>query len=114
MSTKKIKLQQGDVLLKEVKSYGLSEQFSKKKVKQDGQKKDDLILAYGEASGHAHQITAGVAELIIMGNQTLLKVLSDYALLKHNTHKEIEVPKGDYVVDIVREYDDVEERRVAD
>jgi hypothetical protein len=109
----RIKYQQGDVLLKEIKSYGLSEEFSAKKIKK-GRKLDHLVLAEGEVTGHVHQITAGVAELVILGNTTLLKVLSDYAKLKHDTHDEIEIPKGDYVIDIVKEYDEIEERRVAD
>jgi len=102
------KLQQGDVILKEFNAYNVKLNPS------DGEIQDNLILAYGEATGHKHEIISGAAQLILLGNQTILKVLSDYAKLKHNTHKEIDIPKGDYVVDIVKEYDEIEERRVAD
>jgi len=105
ISLKTGKLQQGDVILKKQESAVNTK---------DGKVLDHLILAEGEATGHRHEIVSGVAQLIIMENTTILKVLSDYAKLKHNTHQEIEIPKGDYTVNIVKEYDEVKERRVAD
>jgi hypothetical protein len=109
MKTKKqedvMKLQQGDVILKK----------TNKKIS-GGKKLNHLVLAEGEATGHRHEITSGVAALIAIGNTTILRVLSDYAKLKHAEHGEIDIPKGKYEISIVREYDhfDEEARRVVD
>jgi len=99
-----MKLQQGDVILKK------TNQSLKK-----GKKADNLILAHGE-SGHTHQIVSGTAVLILIGDKTILNVLSDYAKLGHEEHKEINIPKGKYEVNIVKEYDHFNEeaRLVAD
>lgn len=90
--------QQGDVLIKKV-DY---------KVK--GRKLNHLKLAEGEATGHHHSITQGLGQLIMMDNIMHLQVFSDSAKLKHQEHKEIDIPKGDYRIDIVREYDPFNER----
>ena len=71
-----MKLQQGDVWLKVSDMKGLK----------DGKKLDHLVLAEGEATGHRHQITSGVAQLILLGNKQILQVLSDYAKLHHEEH----------------------------
>lgn len=99
-----MKLQQGDVLIKKV-DY---------KIK--GKKLDHMTLAEGEATGHHHSIVSGLGQLIMMDNIMHLQVFSETALLKHQEHNEIEIPKGDYRIEIVREYDHFEEeaRRVAD
>lgn len=102
------KYQQGDVLLKEINSYGIN--FNEKNYNE----KKDLILAEGEATGHNHRIVSGLAMLYVSGNDMFLKVISETALLKHQTHNPIEIPKGDYKIEIVKEYDDIEERRVLD
>lgn len=76
-----------------------------------------LTLAKGEATGHRHRITRGVAELYLLAVGIMyLKVLSKFATLYHEEHEEIELPKGDYEVLIEREYDWVEglEKKVVD
>lgn len=104
-----MKLQQGDVILKKT-------DLSIK----GGKKLNHLILAEGEATGHNHQIVSGIAQLIaLQGNdkgKLLLNVLSDYAKLKHQEHKEINIPKGKWEIKIVREYDHFEEeaRQIVD
>jgi hypothetical protein len=102
---KTMKLQQGDVILKSTirKISG-------------GKKLNHLILAEGEATGHRHEIVSGAAALIALQDTTILRVLSDYAKLKHAEHREIDIPKGKYEISIVREYDhfDEEARRVVD
>jgi hypothetical protein len=99
------KLQQGDVILIKVNCD-----------LRQGKKLNHLILAEGEATGHSHQIVSGIATLIAVGNKTILHVLSDYAKLDHEEHKEINVPKGKWEVKKVREYDHFEEeiRQVID
>ena len=104
-----MKLQQGDVILTQ------TDQSIK-----NGKKLDHLVLAEGEATGHNHAIVSGIAQLIALqgsdNGRMILNVLSDYALLKHQEHKEINVPKGKWEIKIVREYDHFKEeaRRVAD
>lgn len=104
-----MKLQQGDVILNK----------TTQSIKA-GKKLNHLILAEGEATGHNHQIVSGVAQLIaLQGNdegKMILNVISDYAKLKHQEHKEIDVPKGKWEIGIVREYDhfDEEARQVTD
>lgn len=100
-----MRLQQGDVVIDKCK-------VSLK----DGKKLKHLVLADGEATGHHHQIVSGLASLIMMKDKMFLKVMSDYAKLKHEEHKEIDIPKGTYEIKRVREYDHFEEetRRVAD
>ena len=95
--------QQGDVIV--IKTNGIK-----------GNKLNHLILAYGEATGHHHQITKGDAELYEHEGTLFLKVNSKTATLTHEEHKTITIPKGDFIVRRVREYDHFQEeaRQVCD
>jgi hypothetical protein len=99
-----MKLQQGDVILNSV-DYEIK-----------GKKLNHLILAEGEATGHSHQLIDGLGQLIMMAKIMHLQVFSETAKLLHEEHKPIIVPKGNWKVNIVREYDPFENeiRRVAD
>jgi hypothetical protein len=96
--------QQGDVLIKKVKSFS------------GGKKLDHLRLAEGEATGHAHKVSEGKAELYEKDGIMYLRVNSDTATVTHEEHKEIELSRGDYEINIVQEYDHFEEeaRNVVD
>ena len=96
--------QQGDVLLK--KYNGMI----------TGKKLHHLILAEGEVTGHKHEVIKGEAELIESNKNWYLKVLSEEAIVTHQEHKPITIPKGVYEVSIVEEYDHFEEeaRKVRD
>jgi hypothetical protein len=96
-------LQQGDVLIKKVSEV-------------KGKKLNHLTLAKGEMTGHHHTITKGDAELYEHEGTLFLRVNSETAELTHQEHKMIEIPKGDYEIGIVREFDHFKEeaRRVAD
>ena len=83
--------QQGDVLIKKI-DY---------KIK--GKELEHLTLAQGEATGHHHSIVSGIGKLIMMDNILHLKVFSDTALLEHQEHAKIEIPKGDYKIEIVKD-----------
>lgn len=85
-------LQQGDVLIKKVS-------------KVEGKKLNHLTLATGEMTGHHHTITEGDAELYEQEGTLFLRVKSENATLTHQEHKEVIIPKGDYKIDIVQEYD---------
>lgn len=84
-----------------------------------GKKVDHLILAFGEATKHKHEIIEGEAELFEEIDGTLyLKVKSEEAVLTHPEHGPIKIPKGDYSVEHQREYAPDQsykrERRVLD
>ena len=96
-----MKYRHGDVILKKVD-----------KVK--GKKLSHLILAEGEVTGHAHRITQGDAELYEENGTLFLHVDSETALLTHEEHKAIELPKGDYEIIIQREYTPEGWKRIAD
>ena len=96
-------IQQGDVLIKKVTEI-------------KGKKLNHLTLATGESTGHHHTITEGDAELYEHEGTLFLKVKSENATLTHQEHKEVIIPKGDYKIDIVQEYDHFKEeaKRVQD
>jgi hypothetical protein len=101
---------QGDVLIVPVAEVpaGL------KNVPLDGGR---LVLAYGEATGHAH-VVDGDAQLLEsdvadMGER-FLRVLEEDAALVHDEHDTIVLPPGDYAVIGQREYTPEAIRRVAD
>jgi hypothetical protein len=99
-----MKLQQGDVIL-ELVDYEIK-----------GKKLNHLTLAEGESTGHSHQLVNGLGQLIMMDKIMHLQVFSETALLKHEEHKPISIPKGNWKIKIVREYDPFEKeiRRIAD
>ena len=74
-----------------------------------------LVLAEGEATGHAHAVQ-GDAELLELGGRLLLRVLSGDNRVVHEEHGTITLPPGEYEVRRVQEYDHFAEeaREVAD
>ena len=87
-------LQQGDVLITKVNVNEIK-----------GDKLNHLVLMEGELTGHAHRISKGLAELFENGSTKYLKVLSEEAILTHEEHGTITIPKGFYKIGRVREYD---------
>ncbi len=85
-------LQQGDVILVKVSEI-------------KGKKLKHLCLAKGEVTGHHHTITKGDAELYEYEGTLFLRVKSEEAELTHQEHNIVTIPKGDYKINIVREYD---------
>ncbi|HLO49460.1 MAG TPA: hypothetical protein VK211_13680 [Kamptonema sp.] len=94
-------IRQGDVILTPVQ-------------KTEGQKKPHLTLAEGEVTGHSHRIIDGKAELYEKDGTLYLRVLSPTALLSHEEHNPISIPKGNWMVRIQREYEPQGWRYVAD
>ncbi|MBS0014926.1 MAG: hypothetical protein KFF72_00915 [Arthrospira sp. SH-MAG29] len=78
------------------------------------EKRCDLVLARGEVTGHTHRITQGEAELYQWGINLCLRVYSQTAILTHEEHQSITIPKGDWLVTIQREYEPRGWRRVVD
>ena len=89
-----MKLQQGDVILRDID-----------KIPDGSEIQDNLILAYGSATGHKHQIIAGKAELWLKDDKMYLSVLSDSVKLVHDEHKSITILQGNWSVTKVMEYD---------
>lgn len=96
--------QQGDVIIKPIKN-----------IPNEAQKLEHLIVAEGEATGHKHQVI-GDAELNMIDDTIFLSVFDETVSLLHEEHNPINVPKGDYVIHIVQEYDHFmeEARKVED
>ena len=79
--------------------------------------KRGLVLAEGEATGHAHVITDESAELVTADEAAELYLLvhgTKAVPLTHDEHDTILVPPGTYRVVRQREYSPEEIRRVAD
>ena len=100
-------LRQGDVLLVKINDLPMGNAV--------GQAKDDIILAYGEVTGHAHRIKvpAKKAKLWDANAERFLQVMETVALT-HEEHSTITIDPGIYRVAIQTEYTPEELRRVAD
>ena len=94
-------IRQGDVILKAINGI-------------EGRKLGHLTLAEGEVTGHSHRIADGQAELYEKDGTLYLRVLSDTAKLIHEEHNAVEVPQGNWMVRIQREYEPEGWRYVAD
>lgn len=103
--------QQGDVLLKKalIPSKATPTPF-------------DGVLQHGEATGHKHAIenfAADETDVVYLTDASTgkryLRLIRPRRVL-HEEHKPIEIPAGDYALEIVREYDhfDEEARAVID
>ena len=74
----------------------------------------DVILAYGEVTGHAHRIHERTAVLWDVDGQRYLTVAAGGAALTHEEHARIDLPAGCYRVVLQREYAPDAIRNVAD
>jgi len=94
----------GDLLIEKISS-----------IPTGAKKKNDGILAYGEATGHAHRLNGGVVLVEENGN-TYIRVMDKPVTITHEEHNAIALPVGDYQVIRQREYDPYEQaiRQVAD
>lgn len=79
-------------------------------------KKKDLILAYGEATGHMHQFIDSVnVSVYELNQQQFVNINSEYTDLIHNEHNTLKIPRGMYKVVNQREVDLTNEiRQVLD
>lgn len=64
------------------------------------------VLAEGEVTGHKHQVTEGRVRYLISPTmqRAFLAVDSPHALLTHEEHGSVRLPRGNYEVRIQREY----------
>jgi hypothetical protein len=84
-------IRQGDVILLPIKNIA-------------GKKLSHLILAEGEVTGHSHRISQGKAELYEHEGILYLRVLTWTATLEHEEHHALDIPQGNWMVRIQREY----------
>jgi hypothetical protein len=90
-----LQFRQGDVLLVAVP------RIPKDAVRQ--RRKGRLVLAEGEATGHAHAIAERDAREFRVGDERFVLVRSAARLI-HEEHATIDLPRGAYRVVIQREY----------
>ena len=90
---------QGDILIVAITSEPEGE-----RVARDAQGR--IVLALGEATGHAHAIADPGAELLEAdGDERFLRVLIEGGVdLTHEEHAAIHLPQGDYRVIRQREF----------
>lgn len=80
-----------------------------------GKKRTNMVLAYGEVTGHRHEIIEGVAEVYDEADGSMLVVvLSETAVLDHQEHPSRELSRGTYEVVIQRDATAFGERKVVD
>lgn len=100
----------GDVVIERVDSVPKDFESFRKTTKNE--------LAFGEATGHLHQLSGGEFDLRIDAKDESVRHLRvvEPIQLRHQEHKEITLPPGDYISRIQREYDPFEKkiRQVAD
>ena len=133
------KFQQGDVVMFQVddETFKQHSNGDNRNINKDsyqianyhGKTPTHAILAFGEATGHKHQVN--MADMVKEAGVTLhmgvfqkagedvpdgFEVHNETVTLCHEEHNEIEIPPGKYVVRIVREFDHIagRSRYVAD
>ncbi len=100
-----MKKQQGDVIIRSAASIPAGAVRVSRKLK-------GLVLAEGEATGHAHRIVEDGAALYEKDGVLYIKVEKPVQV-QHEEHKPITLSKGIYRVGYVREYDHfTEEARI--
>ena len=92
----------GDVILVEVD-----------KIPTKAKEKEGLTLAYGEVTGHSHQVQGGIASMFGYDEKTYLRV-TKRATLSHEEHKALSIPEGDFEVIIQHDYEPEGWKKVVD
>jgi hypothetical protein len=98
----------GDVIIERINS--LPNDFNNYK------KVEDNCLAHGELTGHMHKLFGDEFELKEDTNNIKYLRLVKPIALRHQEHREITLPPGEYRIGIQREYDPFEKliRQVQD
>jgi hypothetical protein len=104
---------QGDVLFRQIKALPKGEK----------KKRENATVAYGEVTGHSHQLATEdreVAEVLEIGEGLYVHVtaagvrIEGGATIVHEEHGPITLPPGNYEVTIQREYSPESIRSVVD
>ncbi len=83
-------------------------------VKRARGEREDVILAEGEVTGHAHRVKTRTVALWDADGQRYLTVEAGGASVTHEEHKQLDLPEGCYRILIQREYAPDAIRNVAD
>ena len=107
---------QGDVLLERVDPTTMQPvRLPQSATVQPRDPQGRIVLEYGEVTGHAHAVLDREAEAFLAGVQQYLVVSGDAPVtLRHEEHGAIALEPGVYQRGPQFEYDEGEERRVAD
>jgi hypothetical protein len=97
---------QGDVLLVKVGSLP-------KDAKPEAPDEKNIVLAYGETTGHSHRIAAAYAKAYQWKGDRLIEI-KQQAQLVHEEHNAISLEPGIYKVVLQREYTPTAIRQVLD
>ena len=125
------KYQQGDVVMLKVDDdyFKNNVRSGEEVVSYNTQSHNNPVLAFGEVTGHKHQIH--MKDMLDKAEVTLhmgyrgeagidvpdaFEVCEETVVLTHEEHNPIELPPGKYIVRIVREFDHIagRSRYVAD
>jgi hypothetical protein len=106
--TKRLQVRQGDVLVMATTAVCDDLVEEPREVK-------GVVLAHGEATGHAHAIRARTARLFRQAGKSdrILRV-TNRVWLYHDEHREVPISIGDHIVRRQREYRWGRSRVVAD
>lgn len=108
---KRFQIRQGDVF---VEALDGEIPAMAKAVKPDAGR---TILAYGEVTGHAHAMPGAKAKLFRVADESTMTsylTVKETVALQHEEHAPIEIPPGNYRVNVQREYSPEAIRQVAD
>ena len=85
-------------------------------VPKGAKKKEGCILAEGEMTGHMHAVVEEDCAQLYEKDGVLYLSASKNVTVKHDEHKPVSVPAGEWKVGIVQEYDEFEQaaRNVRD
>ena len=99
---------QGDVWIESIKSVPATA----KPTTRNG----DVILAYGEVTGHAHRIAAPLDAVdVLQEAERIILNVHSHVTITHEEHGPVTLQPGVYASYVQREYDPLEaERRVVD
>ncbi len=92
--------QQGDVLV-----FSVSQDQWPQNLRRVEKENGRLVLAKGEATGHAHTIADPAADLFSNDSGELFLTASGEITVSHEEHKPITLSPGQYKIGIVREVD---------
>lgn len=104
---------QGEVLI-----FGVEKDPGKTKYSKGWEKKlkpvKDNVIIEGEISGHKHEVINGRLYESPDKKGKMILEAGEGCQVIHPEHKPISVPKGVYEIDIQREYDGKDARKVKD
>jgi hypothetical protein len=96
---------QGDVLFRRVDAIPRA----------SAAKRENGVIAYGEVTGHSHAVAdLQAAEVLDCGENLFVHVGENGVSIQHQEHGAIDLPAGDYQVNIQREYSPDAIRNVVD